>query len=468
MTVSMGFASCRNRQPFGSVAIFDERPRYFMSEETVMQHCAPWKSASVGLIGLLTLTASGMARANYLIRPGDSVEVNVAGIPDLKQRSVVDLDGLVTLPMTKPVHIGGLSLEAAQTLVKEALSRKLYQQRTAAGNDSVTAITPDSVTMSIVEFRPIYLNGDVTKPGEQAFRPGMTVRQAVALAGGYEIMRFRMNNPFLESAELRNDYQTQWMQYVKLQAKIWRLKAQLAGMENAVDRDKKADGSRPAAKSIDEVTQAPLPGEFIATTRENARQQLDLARARYQAERAFLQRSVAVADDQIALLRARQARDDENVQVDTNDYNKLKEFSERGNLSMTRLSESRRLFLFSATQSLQTGVQLTNTIRERDEAARKVVRLEEEARSEIFKDIEEATIELGGVRSRLQAVSDKITYTGMIRSQLTRGGGATPSIHVVHSKLDGGGSEVASEDTPVKPGDTIEVALHTEVPEVSQ
>lgn len=44
-------------------------------------------------------------------------------------------------------------------------------------------VTPDQVMLANSEFRPVYLNGDVAKPGEQTFRPGMTVRQAVALAG---------------------------------------------------------------------------------------------------------------------------------------------------------------------------------------------------------------------------------------------------------------------------------------------
>ena len=71
--------------------------------------------------------------------------------------------------------------------MKERLSRKLYQQRTPDGRESVTPIAPDAVLVTIAEYRPVYVNGDVTKPGEQTFRPGMTVRQAVALAGGYEI-----------------------------------------------------------------------------------------------------------------------------------------------------------------------------------------------------------------------------------------------------------------------------------------
>ncbi|MCJ2038560.1 polysaccharide biosynthesis/export family protein [Methylobacterium sp. J-059] len=411
-------------------------------------------------LGLAAAIVSGgltvCAHAEYLIQPGDTVEIAVAGLPDLKQRSVVNPDGAVAVPMTRPVKVAGLGLSAAQTLIKDQLSRKLYQQRMSDGRDSITAIGPDMVMVTIAEYRPVYVNGDVTKPGEQVFRPGMTVRQAVALAGGYEIMRFRMNNPFLESADLRNDYQVLWMQYVKLQAKIWRLKNQNA------PRDKEQDAA------LDAQTQAPLPKAVLESLRANARTQLAVANERFIAESAFLTGAVKTADDQIAMLRARQVKDDENVQVDTADYNKLKEFSERGNLPMTRLSEARRLFLFSATQSLQTGVQLVNTIRERDDARRKVARLDETSRSEILAQTEQATVELGEVRSKLQSVSEKITYTGVIRSQLSRGGGATPAIRIVHAAANGGGTEAASEDTPVAPGDTVDVALHTEVPEITQ
>ena len=42
------------------------------------------------------------------------------------------------------------------------------------------------VVATVVEYRPIYVNGDVSKPGEHPFRPQMTVRQAVALSGGYD------------------------------------------------------------------------------------------------------------------------------------------------------------------------------------------------------------------------------------------------------------------------------------------
>ena len=71
-------------------------------------------------------------------------------------------------------------------------------------------IDADEVTTVIAEYRPIYVNGDVSKPGEYPYRPSITARQLVAVAGGYDILRTRMNNPYLESADLRSEYGSLW------------------------------------------------------------------------------------------------------------------------------------------------------------------------------------------------------------------------------------------------------------------
>ncbi len=397
---------------------------------------------------VLAFGAPTSAYAEYLIQSGDVLETSVAGLPDLKQRSLVGPDGFVSIPLIAPIKASGLTLTDVQNTAKQQLSKKLFEQRSSDGREGVTAISPNAVMVSIAEYRPVYINGDVTKPGEESYRPGMTVRHAVAMAGGYEIMRFRMNNPFLESADLRSEYQTLWMQFVKQQGRIWRLTTELDG-----------DGH----SSLDNMTQAPLPKAVLNRERDIARQQLTVQIAKNQDEATHLQRAVSLADDEINLLKSRQVKDDENVAVDSDDYAKLKDFSKQGNLPMTRLSEARRLFLFSATQSLQTQVQVANTIREREEAQRSLNRVAQARRVELLEELSEANAEVEATRARLQGIGEKITYTGMIRSQLSRTG-EEPVIHVFHPASGGGQKVLANEDTEIFPGDTVDVALHTEVP----
>ena len=42
-----------------------------------------------------------------------------------------------------------------------------------------------SVAVEVIAYRPIYVLGEVNKPGQYAYQPGMTVVTAVAVAGGF-------------------------------------------------------------------------------------------------------------------------------------------------------------------------------------------------------------------------------------------------------------------------------------------
>ncbi len=405
------------------------------------------RAVSLCLILSFLLLSPAAAWANYLIQRGDVLELSVVGIPDFKHRSVVGPDGEITLPMIQPLNIANIELAAALKLVKAELAQKVYQERTPDGRVHSTTIAPDAIMLTIAEYRPIYVDGDVTKPGSQPYRPGMTVRQAVSLAGGYEIMRFRMNNPFLESADLRNEHQSMWIQYVQEQARIWRLQTELEPRN---------------ARSLEEMTQAPLPAQELVRMRELARQELEAQMNRNKAEREYLEQAVKTAQSSIELLETREGKDDENLKADSDDFMRLKAFSATGNLPMSRLSEARRLYLFSATQALQTSVQLSEAKRKRDDARRDLARLAENRRMEVIKELEQAGAALANVRSRLEAVGQKIEYTGIIRSQLVRGG-ARPEVRITRSQSNAP-IEQADENTELMPGDTVEIALKTGLP----
>jgi polysaccharide export outer membrane protein len=406
---------------------------------------SPVLGLCVATIGaLITATA---ALADYKIQRGDVLELSVAGIPDLRTKMTVGLDGEVAVPMAQPVNVAGMTLAEAQKIVKSELSQRLYHQRTLDGRESTTAIPPESISLMISDYRPIYVDGDVSKPGSQIYRPGLTVRQAVSLAGGYEIMRFRTNNPFLESADLRNDYQSLWLEFVREQGKIWRLQTELNG----------------ATATLEDLTEAPLPASELDRARVLARQELETQRTRNKGERAYLEQATRVAEDQIKILKARQQSDEANVDADSEEYQKLKNFSARGNLPMTRLSEARRLFLFSSTQALQTTAQLTEATRQRDLARRELARYDEFRRLDILRQLNEAGVALGSIRSRLQAVSEKIGYTGIIRSQLARGK-SRPMILIKRADSPGQEAVAGTEDSELFPGDTVEIALKTELP----
>jgi polysaccharide biosynthesis/export protein len=102
---------------------------------------------------------------------GDRITVTVYGQPEMSGVFQVNGEGNVELPVVGSVPVGQQTIEQAQDRIKERLS---------AGY-----ILHPAVTITITERRPVYVVGDVKTPGTFAFRHGSTVMNAVAQAGGY-------------------------------------------------------------------------------------------------------------------------------------------------------------------------------------------------------------------------------------------------------------------------------------------
>src|ERR1700687_2895579 len=127
------------------------------------------------LFALALLCSITPAKAEYKLHAGDVIEISVAGIPALKQRVPIQLDGTISFPLLGTLPVAGLSPAAVQAKVQATLAAKVFPQRTSDGRETAVTIEPDEVTATVAEYRPIYVNGDVPNPGEPASRPLMTV-----------------------------------------------------------------------------------------------------------------------------------------------------------------------------------------------------------------------------------------------------------------------------------------------------
>src|SRR5262244_985549 len=214
-------------------------------------HRAPL-AAKWGVLSLGIICSAIPARAEYRLDVGDVLEIAVAGVPDLRQRIAVQLDGTISYPLLGTFKVAGLSPSDVRAKIRATLPSQIFRQTSADGRQNVITLEPDQITVNVVEYRPIYVNGDVSTPGQQVYRPLMTVRQAIALCGGYEIMRFRMNNPFLESADFRSEYESLWADFAKEQAHIWRIRTELGEGDNLAQ--KILQDVPPPASTISQIT----------------------------------------------------------------------------------------------------------------------------------------------------------------------------------------------------------------------
>ena len=127
--------------------------------------CAPTGS---DLPPLPALTNSG----TYHLGPGDRVRVLVYGDKELSDVFAIGDDGLVSLPLAGNVAASGRT--PAQ--LADAIAASLKQRG---------MIEDPSVAVEVASYRPIFILGEVIRPGQYPYEPGLTVIAAVSLAGGY-------------------------------------------------------------------------------------------------------------------------------------------------------------------------------------------------------------------------------------------------------------------------------------------
>jgi polysaccharide biosynthesis/export protein len=387
------------------------------------------------------------AKAEYRVDAGDILEIAVAGMPDWRQRVEVQLDGSISYPLLGTLVVAGLSPSEVRTKIQSILATKVFRQSTPDGREHNVLLDADQVTANVVEYRPIYVNGDVSRPGVQAYRPLMTVRQAVALCGGYEIMRFRMNNPFLESADFRSDYESLWTDFAKEQVHIWRIRTELGEGENL---DQKV------------LQDVPLPASTISQITRLEDEQLKSRQVDYQREREFLRRGIKQAEEHIGVLSESLKTEEEGIKADMQDLQRVTDLFGKGSVPIMRITDARRALLWSSTLKLQTTAQWMSQKKQREDVSRQLERFDDQRRMDLLRELQDAGVRLSQISARLQGVGEKLQYTALVRSQLVRGSGGKPQIAIIRKGENGRERLVAEEDFELQPGDVVEVALRAE------
>ena len=134
---------------------------------------ARFLSVVVLLFIALGVGAEAQELSTYKLGSGDTISIRVLGEDELKRERIRLSDaGTISFPVLGEVTVKGLTASA-------------LEERIVSGLKGRYLLNPQ-VTVSIDEYRPFFVNGMVEKPGGYPFSPGMTVRKAISLAGGFK------------------------------------------------------------------------------------------------------------------------------------------------------------------------------------------------------------------------------------------------------------------------------------------
>lgn len=130
------------------------------------------KPATPAATNKTTSVAPAEASADYKIGPQDMVRVDVWKEPDISRTIPVRPDGKISLPLLNDVQAAGLTSMQLAGVIREGLTKYIT-------NPQVT------VTVTEINSRRVYCNGEVIKPGALALLPNMTALQAISSCGGF-------------------------------------------------------------------------------------------------------------------------------------------------------------------------------------------------------------------------------------------------------------------------------------------
>jgi polysaccharide export outer membrane protein len=386
---------------------------------------------SYSLLLLLMIASPHCARADYVLQTGDVLEFAVSGAPALNRRVAVSTDGKIPFPLLGEVQSAGLTLTELKQRLQDLLAAK-------------NVIKHPDLIVTVAEYGPIYLSGDVAKPGEYRFRPEMTVRDAIALAGGFDTLHNQARLSPAEISQARGEYGAASIEYARQRARTARVKAELADSETFEINDA-IEPLRDQAK-MSEILSIEI-SQLKANREEAAR------------EKAYLERIVVATRDQVVGLEQAESQQQLAFDQQSQSAARTRELVQQGVVTAARADDYQRAAAQLQGQLFEIRAQLAQARKELEERLRQRERFDDQRQTKLLEALREAVTEAGKARYRMEAARDQMEGGAAIRqSSLV----ASVTIRrVVKGDLVG---IAGTLDATLQSGDSIEVVGETASP----
>jgi len=126
---------------------------------------------NAGAYGAYASAPSYQAAPAYTLDAGDRLRIVVFGQDGITNSYIVDAAGNVSLPLIGSVPARGATPQQLSNAIADKLRRGFVRE--------------PHVSVEVEAYRPFFILGEVTNPGQYAYVPNMTAETAIAIAGGF-------------------------------------------------------------------------------------------------------------------------------------------------------------------------------------------------------------------------------------------------------------------------------------------
>jgi len=428
---------------------------------------AIWISCLIGLGGVLaiattrmplqagaeqgSLAYAGPSEGDYKLGPRDRIRIQVFewrpasdeiyAWEALNAEYSVDVSGRLALPLVGQIPAEGMTTGELAATISASLQRRM---------GTVTA--PDT-TVEIIEFRPFYIAGDIQTPGEYAYRPGLSVLQAVSLGGGLQRTSAADTARFARDiVQLQGDLSLMQQDRATLMIRHARLVAEM---------EDRAEIALPVGLDMDsaEIQEIIRNEKLLFTTR----------RASFRKQLRSLTELKKHLEAETASLTAQITTHDGRVQLLEQELSGINKLAQKGLVTAPRLLGLRRNLAQLQGEGLRLEARLSQV--RQDMTRNQVTRLDLQNRraEELTRLLQDTTTELEKIGRRAQTGVRLIDQARVGLASEAGAGAANDrpvAKYAIVRRFDTKVVEIdATEHTALMPGDTLKVEL--ELPEAN-
>lgn len=125
----------------------------------------------VGFLCLFLSVISFAEDYEYRLATGDTISIAVYQEADLSFTVKIDESGVFDYPYLETITLAGKTTSEIEKELTQGLITRVL-------------VNPE-ISVAIVEYRSFSIGGEVAKPGSYPYTPGLTVKRAINIAGGF-------------------------------------------------------------------------------------------------------------------------------------------------------------------------------------------------------------------------------------------------------------------------------------------
>lgn len=366
---------------------------------------------------------------DYTLDTGDTLRVHVSEWTDMSGEFTLDADGQISLPRAGRIDARGLSLTEATARIQATIDDRMQTQ------------TGLNLTVDIANFRSFYVLG-TEEAGAYEYRPGLTVLQAVALAGGplrpVDVTGGRAER---DAIAARGDMLLARSQRDVMRVRRARFEAELEGSE---------DFTLPGGTDADD----PIVADALRVERlAIARRSKELA-----GSIAYQKEVILLYEEELKSIAAQIESREEQIAVIEGDYEQARSLLERGLTTTQRETGIRQELAIAITLRRDLDTRIVQIRQNIAEAKREVTNLDDEFAQDTLNDLQKTQADILIAEAQyvtaMQLLGEAQSFETNVRSD-ARSGQSGLRYYIQRTLLEDTQEIEATETTTVRPGDVV-------------